>query len=120
MGFVLGILLVVLGLYMMLTAFGLKLPLAFLTALSSIVVLGWLLLVGSLFLVYDAITELGSKRIRSLIAAFVGIVFGLVPVLKSFNILAFTIIPEGTFGVVLYSIALIVVGGFLMWDITGG
>jgi small-conductance mechanosensitive channel len=120
LGFILGVLLVVLSIYLFMSAFGMKLPFAFLAALSNTAVLGWLLIVSSLFLVYDAITELGSKRIRSLVAAFIGIVFGLVPVLKSLKILAFTIVPEGTFGVVLYSISLIIIGGFLMWDITGG
>lgn len=107
------------SLHLLLSLIGLQLPFAFLVALSRVKVLAWVLLLSSAFLIYDGITELGGKRMKSLVAALVGLVLGLIPVLYSFNILPFTI-PEAVWGVVLYLIFMAIVGVFLVWDITGG
>jgi uncharacterized protein (DUF697 family) len=96
---------------------GLNLPLKFLDSVLNSLVLAWIVLIGSIFLVIDAITELGAKRLRSILAALIGVVLGLVPVLHSFNVIPFTI---PVFGEIIYALAMIILGGFLIWNFTGG
>jgi len=117
-GLIMGILFILVSIYILGSTFGLNIGLEFLDFIVQTIVLAWIVLVGAVFLVIDAITELGSKRMRSLLAALIGILLGLVPVLHSFGILPFTI-PD-IFGVVVYALVMIILGGFLIWDFTGG
>jgi hypothetical protein len=115
-GLVIAIIFFLISAYVLATFFGMILPFDFLDFLLNELVLAWIVLVGSVYLIFDSITELGSKRIRSLLAALIGLLLGLVPVLYSFGFLPFTI----PFGVVVYALSMIILGGFLIWDFTGG
>jgi uncharacterized protein (DUF697 family) len=78
--------------------------------------LAWIVLIGAIYLVFDAVTELGHKRVRSMLAALIGLLLGLIPVLNSLGIIPFTV----PFAGVVYALVLIILGGFLIWDFTGG
>jgi hypothetical protein len=116
-GLLLGILFILASIYILGKTFGLALP-DFLGFLLNTIVLAWIVLVGSIFLIYDAIFEMGAKRMRSILAALIGVILGLIPVLHSFGVLPFTI--PASFGNIVYALAMIILGGFLIWDFTGG
>jgi hypothetical protein len=115
-GLLLAVLFFLLSIYILGSRLGYLGFLGFLDFFINDVVLAWIVLVGSLFLVADSITELGHKRLRSILAALICLLLGLVPVLHSFNVIGFTI----PFGVVVYALVMILLGGFLIWDFTGG
>ena len=115
-GLIFAILFFLISAYVFATFFGANLPLGFLDFLLNELVLAWIVLVGSIYLIFDSITELGHKRLRSLLAALIGLLLGLVPVLHQFKLIPFTI----PFGVVVYALSMIILGGFLIWDFTGG
>ncbi|MBW2995432.1 hypothetical protein KY312_03690 [Candidatus Woesearchaeota archaeon] len=115
-GLLIAVVFFLLSVYVMATFFGMNLPFGFLDFFLNELVLAWIVLAGSIYLIFDSITELGHKRLRSLLAALIGLILGLVPVLHSFNVIPFTI----PFGVVVYALSMIILGGFLIWDFTGG
>ena len=114
-GLLLGIIFILLSFYILANSLGIRLLITF-NFLMNELVLAWIVLLGAVFLTYDAILEMGHKRMRSLLAALIGALLGLVPVLHSFGILPFTV----PFGVIVYALVLIILGGFLIWDFTGG
>jgi hypothetical protein len=115
-GLFLGILFMLLSFYILTGEIGAGFSIGILDFLIGDLALAWIVLIGAIYLVFDAVTELGHKRVRSMLAALIGLLLGLIPVLNSLGIIPFTV----PFAGVVYALVLIILGGFLIWDFTGG
>ena len=115
-GLFLGILFMLLSFYILTGEIGAGFSIGILDFLIGDLALAWIVLIGAIYLVFDAVTELGHKRLRSMLAALIGLLLGLIPVLNSLGIIPFTV----PFAGVVYALVLIILGGFLIWDFTGG